>query len=290
MQSRQVMDNIAISGTEYPFRPIKEVYAIANYLGVSNLELWIPHNFEYDDVGKIKTDLDKHKLHTACISTWTQLNLPGNVGQKQALIIRSIKAAKELGANIVNTYFGANPDRTPQQAFQLYKENIALCLEYAEKENITIVLENEFDITGVDPTRKAEYVLELVETINSPNFRLNFDACNFYFAGEEPYPYAYNLLKKYIAYVHIKDGMKYNDSLYKHPGEGFLWRDKSADYLCCELGRGAIPYSSLFENLIKDGYNGYFTMEPHVHPDRLKEIFKKNVRNTIQALKQGEDK
>jgi sugar phosphate isomerase/epimerase len=281
-------DKIAISGTEFPFRPIDELFDIAEYLNVKNLELWIPHNFKFEDIEKVKEDLEKYKLRTVCLSTWTQLNLPGDVGEKQALIILSIKAAKEFGANIVNTYFGAHPDRTPQQAIKLYKENIALCVEHAEKENITIVLENEFDITGVDPTRKAEYVLELVETVDSPYFRINFDACNFYFAGEEPYPYAYNLLKNYIGYVHIKDGMKYHEHLYDHPGDGFLWQDKSANYICCELGKGAIPYSSLIRALRRDGYNGYFTMEPHVHPNHLKEIFKKNVRNTIQTLKQGE--
>jgi sugar phosphate isomerase/epimerase len=284
------MNQIAISGTEYPYRPIEEIYDIAKYVGVSNLELWIPHNFEYNQVGIIKDDLEKQKLQAICISTWTQLNLPGNVGQRQAEIIRSIKAAKELGAPIVNTYFGAHPDRTPQKAIQLYKENIAICLEFAEKENITIVLENEFDVTGVDPTRKAENVLELVEIVNSPHFRLTFDACNFYFAGEEPYPYAYNLLKKYIGYVHIKDGMKYHKSLYDYPGDGFLWQDMSANYLCCEVGKGVIPYSLLIEHLIKDGYNGYYTMEPHVHPNYLKKIFMENVHNTIQILKQGECK
>lgn len=285
MQSNQLIEKIAISGTEYPYKPINEVFNIAKYLNVSNLELWLPHNFEYDNIEQIREDLEKQKLHAICVSTWTQLNLSGNVGQRQALIIRSIKAAKKLGANIVNTYFGANPDRTPKQAIQSYKDNIAICLEYAEKEKITIVLENEFDITGVDITRKAEYVLELVETVDSIYFRLNFDPCNFYFAGEEPYPYAYNLLKKYIKYVHIKDGMKYHKHLYNYPGDGFLWRDKSADYLCCEVGNGAIPYSSLLKNMIKDGYDGYFTMEPHVHPDHLKDMFIKNIQNTILALK-----
>lgn len=288
MKFKQIQDKIAISGTEYPHRPIEEIYSIAQYLGVSNLELWIPHNFKFENIDKIKRELDERKLSAICISTWTQLNLPGNISERQNLIISSIKAAEILGSNIVNTYFGANPQRTPQQAIKCYKENIELCLEHAEREKITIVLENEFDITGVDVTRKAEYVLELIETINSPYFRLNFDPCNFYFAGEEPYPYAYNLLKKYISYVHIKDGMKYHEKLYDHPGDGFLWQDKSGDYLCCELGKGAIPYSSLFNNLVKDGYSGFFTMEPHVHPNFLKKMFKMNVNNTIQALKQGE--
>ncbi len=288
MQNKQIMDKIAISGTEFPFRPIEEVYAMAKYLGVPNLELWIPHNFEYADLAQVKSDLERLELSTICVSTWTQLNLPGNVSQRQALIIRSIKAAKELGASIVNTYFGADSMKTPEQALQAYKDNISPCLELAEKEDITIVLENEFDPSGVDPTRSADFVLELVQAINSTKFRLTFDGCNFYFAGEEPYPYAYNLLRDYIGYVHIKDGMKYHKDLYAEPGEGFLWQDKSGDYICCEMGTGAIPYSSLIERLLTDGYDGYLTMEPHIHPNQLKEIFQKNVSNMIQVLKQGE--
>ncbi len=282
----QIIDKIAVSGTEYSFKPIEEIYSVAEYLGISNLELWIPHNFDFGSIEKVRRDLEKHGLSVICVSTWTQLNLPGSVSERQSLIKSSITAAKELGADIVNTYFGANPARKPQQAINLYKENISPCLEFAEKENITIVIENEFDVTGVDPTRKAEHVLELIETVNSKHFRVNFDPCNFYFAGEEPYPYAYRLLKDHIGYVHIKDGMKYDKRLYKDPGEGFLWQDESADYICCEVGRGSIPYISLFDDLIKDKYNGYYTMEPHVHPDSLKEIFQKNITNTVNLLNQ----
>jgi len=288
MKTNDIMTKIAISGTEYPFRPIQEVYAIAESLGVSNLELWIPHNFEYKRIEKIKRELEIHGLNTICISTWTQLNLPADIKKRKNLIIKSINAAKILGSSIVNTYFGADPAKTPQQAIQIYSENIASCVEFAEKENVTIVLENEFDITGFDPTRKAEHVLQLMEKVNSKRFRVNFDACNFYFAGEEPYPYAYRLLKDYIAYIHIKDGMKYHETLYDHPGKGFLWQDKSANYICCEIGKGAIKYDHFINNLIKDGYDGYYTMEPHVHPDLLETIFRKNIRNTIKILNQGE--
>jgi len=284
MEKSQALERIAISGTEYPHRPIEEVYQMAEHLGVKNLELWIPHNFKYEELDKIKNDLEQRDLKAICISTWTQLNLPGDVHERQNLILQSIEAAKVLDSPMVNTYFGANPDRTPEQAVDAYKENIKPCLEAAEKENIIIVLENEFDPTGVDITRNAECVLELVKAVNSRYFRLNFDPCNFYFAGEEPYPYAYNLLRDYIGYVHIKDGMKYHKDLYDEPGEGFLWQDKSGDYICCELGKGAIPYLPLFENLIKDGYNGYLTMEPHVHPTKLKEIFKANIQNTINYI------
>jgi len=261
---------------------------MAGYLGVSNLELWIPHNLEFGDLDKVRNDLEKRNLKVICISTWTQLNLPGDVGKRQNLILQSIKAAKVLDSPIVNTYFGANPDRTPEQAIAAYKENIKPCLELAEKENIVIVLENEFDPTGIDITRKAELVLALVKAVNSRYFRLNFDPCNFYFAGEEPYPFAYNLLKEYVAYIHIKDGMKYHQDLYDDPGDGFLWRDKSGDYICTALGKGSLPYQAFFRQLKEENYTGYYTMEPHVHPSKLKDIFQKNVDNMIQALKQGE--
>ena len=284
MEKSQTLERIAISGTEYPFRPIEEVYQIAEYLGVKNLELWIPHNFKYEELDKIRNDLEQRDLKAICISTWTQLNLPGDVHERQNLILESIKAAKVLDSPMVNTYFGANPDRTPEQAIMAYRKNIEPCLEVAEERNITIILENEFDPTGVDITRKAEWTLELVKAINSRYFRLNFDPCNFYFAGEEPYPFAYNLLKEYIAYIHIKDGMKYHKDLYNDPGDGFLWRDKSGDYICTDLGRGGIAYQAFFCQLKEDNYTGYFTMEPHVHPKRLKETFEKNVKETINLL------
>lgn len=272
-----MINKIAISGTEFPFRPIEELYNMAHYLGVMNLELWMPHNFQYEELDKVKKELQTRKLKAICISTWTQLNLKGDVKDRQKLIIQSIKAAKFLGASIVNTYFGANSNRTPEQAIKAYKNNIKPCLELAEKENITIVLENEFDITGNDLTRRAELILELLEKIDSQYFKLNFDPCNFYFAGEEPYPFVYKLLRKYISYVHIKDGTKYHSDMYTYPGDEFFWRDQSGDYICTDLGEGAIPYHGIFKHLKEEKYTGYITMEPHVPVAQLRGTFKRSL-------------
>ncbi|MDZ7260528.1 MAG: sugar phosphate isomerase/epimerase [candidate division KSB1 bacterium] len=279
-----MIDQIAISGTEYPFHPIEELYQMAEHLGVKNLELWLPHNFQYEELPKIKDELHSRALRAICISTWTQLNLPGDVTERQILINQSLQAARFLGAPVVNTYFGAHPDRTPEQAIKAYKENIQPCLEAAEKNGIVIVLENEFDRTGIDITRKAEWVLELVQTVNSPYFRLNYDPCNFYFAGEEPYPFAFNLLQQYIAYIHLKDGMKYHPELYDYPGDGFLWRDQSGTYICTDLGKGAIPYSTILARLNQENYTGFFTLEPHVPPAKLRETFERSFQYLKEQL------
>lgn len=44
----------------------------------------------------------------------------------------------------------------------------------------------------------------IVEHMNSEYFKTNFDATNYYQAGYEGFPYAYEVLKEYIVHVHIK--------------------------------------------------------------------------------------
>jgi sugar phosphate isomerase/epimerase len=272
-----MIKTLAISGTEYPYKPLDELFNIAVKLDIKNLELWIPHNFKYEDVGHVAETLENKGLNAVVISTWTQLNLPGEAGPRQSLINQSVLAAKALGARFVNTYFGGNSQRTVREALYHYRESILPCLDIATKEGIVITLENEFEISGTDCTRHAELVLELMEIINSPYFRTNYDPCNYYFAGEEPFPYAYEMLKEYISYVHLKDGMKYNPTIHPTPDENFLWKDHSGDYICCKMGEGAINYEGLFDAFSKDEYHGYFGLEPHVPPGQLSAIFSQSL-------------
>ncbi len=281
MSSKLWIDNIAISGTEYPYKNINEVLEMAKILNVKNLELWIPHNFKFEEIDRLTRILDQDNLKVICVSTWTQLNSPEDIEEKLALINLSIEAAKIFHSSIVNTYFGPNPNRNIKDSIDNYIKNIEKCLNKAINENITIVLENEFEKSGTDITRKADNVLEIINKINSPYFQLNFDPCNFYFAGEEPFPYAYNVLKDHIKYIHLKDGMKFSNKLYKNPGDGFLWQDASGDYICTTLGKGAIPWEAFLKQLKKDGYKGIFTLEPHVPLKFLEKTFKDSLNYLI---------
>ncbi len=283
MNNNIFIGKIGVSGTEYPYKNIKEILNIAKYLRVNNLELWIPQNFKYNELDELTKELDNTNLKVVCVSTWTQLNLEEDVSEKQKLIMKSIEAAKILNAGIVNTYFGPNPNSTTEESINRYLNNIERCLNKAINENIVIVLENEFDKSGTDITRRAKNVLKIVEKIDSPNFGINFDPCNFYFAGEEPFPYAYTLLKDYIKYIHLKDGMKYSHDLYAHPGDDFLWQDESGDYICTTLGKGAIPWEPLLKQLKIDNYTGFITLEPHVPVDILKNTFEDSLQylNTL---------
>ncbi|MCC6398412.1 MAG: sugar phosphate isomerase/epimerase [Bacteroidetes bacterium] len=285
---RSLIERLAVSGTEYPYRPLQEVLDVAERLEIHNLELWIPHNFGFNELSGVENQLSKRGLKAAVISTWTQLNLPGDVQPRQELIRQSMEAATALGAQYVNTYFGANPARTPEQSVKAYREAILPLTDLAERKGIIITLENEFEPSGLDLTRRAEEMLRIIEAVQSPSFKVNFDPCNFYFAGEEPHPHAYELLKNHIGYIHLKDGRVYNPRLSPPPAEAFLWKDLSGEYVCCPVGKGAINYAALLREIAGSGFMGYLGLEPHVHPEQLLTTFRESLQFIRQSLQRIE--
>ena len=100
-----------------------------------------------------------------------------------------------------------------------------------------------------DITQSPEGMKTIVEHMNSEYFKTNFDATNYYQAGYEGFPYAYEVLKEYIVHVHIKNGCFY------HPEFG---HEKQ-----CRGGR-----------LEKDGYTGFCTMEPHTTPEKCLDFYR----------------
>ena len=115
------------------------------------------------------------------------------------------------------------------------------------------------------------YTLKMVE--NVPGLKLVYDTGNPIFtpdyAAGEPYPRQcawefYENVKDHIAYVHIKDGF-WNDGIVKYgfPGEG----------------DGHV--ARIVKDLLDSGYNGGFSMEPHmkvVHHETATDEDKSQVR------------
>jgi len=270
---------IAFSSTEIPDKPVEEVIEWAQKYEINYLELWLNFNFLKEETKKVVKLLSQKKTKLACLSTWTPLNESiekEELENRKKIISESIEVAYDLGAKYVNTYFGAHPQRTTDHAIKFYRENILPCVELAEKKGVTILLENEFHPDGNEPTRKANNVLKIIEAVNSSYFRVNFDPCNFYIAGEEPYPYAYEVLKKYIEYIHLKDAVKYDKNLHREYPEKKIWRDKEGGiFVCVPLGEGEIKYQDFLSQLQKDGYSGFLTLEPHLPVQMLNEGYKK---------------
>lgn len=91
-------------------------------------------------------------------------------------------------------------------------EQLEQMLTLAESKGIQLCHENEANIYGESP----ESCLEILQHFGG-RMKAVFDAGNFVLGGYEPYPHAYEMLKPYIAYFHIKDAI---DGCVVPAGEG----------------------------------------------------------------------
>ena len=125
-------------------------------------------------------------------------------------------------------------------------------VEIAADGGITCVLEN---CSGW-AAGSYEHTLRTLEAVNSPALKLVFDTGNPVFhddiRGVPPYKKQnswefYNAVKEHIVYVHIKDGYMDGDKeVFTFPGEG----------------KGYVK--EIIADLLKNGYDGGFSIEPHM--------------------------
>jgi sugar phosphate isomerase/epimerase len=113
--------------------------------------------------------------------------------------------------------------------------------ELAKGSGITLLHENEKGIYGED----AEHCLDLMKTLNCDYVKAIFDPANFVQSNVETFPHAYELLKDYIVYMHIKDAV-YSDHHVEPAGYGD--------------GRLKDILSALYDR----GFDGYLSLEPHL--------------------------
>jgi sugar phosphate isomerase/epimerase len=254
--------------------PLQKALEITASFNIRNFELWA-QNCEPLSSGchdRLYRDRDLHKagqqfkemgIHVACVAFGGAFHreIASDVGVYTGELVRAIRIAADLGAELVNHYCNlvAPQFDLDLDALDRYYSGP---LKVAEELGITLVLENE----AHDMTHTPENVLAIIEHFNSANFRSNLDATNFYQAGNEAFPYCYELLKDVIAYVHIKNGCIYT------PGRGlderWLGGDMSGRLAGHKIyytlpSQGAVNIIGLLERLQADGYAGYFTLEPH---------------------------
>jgi sugar phosphate isomerase/epimerase len=260
----------ALSGVEKKYRDasIRVLLDDAQRFGAQGIELWHPGNTAVEGLDQSLKLIEQSGLEVAAVGNMIQLAAPGYDDSRQAALTELVDIAERLEAPFVNTYFGFAETKDDQKIIELYAERLSPCLERAAQAGVIIVIENECDIADEDPaesdvTRTPEGVRALVQHVNSPNFRVTFDAVNFYLAEVEPFPYAYNILADIIAYVHMKDGARYRAEDYADDAR--LWHEHDDRwYVALPLGEGAVNQEGLLRRLRQDGYEGFLTLEPHV--------------------------
>ena len=112
-------------------------------------------------------------------------------------------------------------------------------LERVKGKDVVLLHENEKRIYGDTPER----CLQLYTEINDPQFKLAYDASNFIQCGVNA-PKAYEMLKDYVVYYHIKDC--------------------SPEKVEVPIGLGLGGYEEMIRDLVVNRhYDGFMTLEPH---------------------------
>lgn len=157
------------------------------------------------------------------------------------LFKRVVRTAKMLGTRNIRIFSFHNKGREwDKESRALVLERLSRMIKYAKSEDVVLLHENEKKIYG----DTADRCLDLMRELSCDHFKQVFDPANFVQCGEDTKE-AYEKLKDYIAYVHMKDARKNKGGIVP------------AGY-----GDGNVAY--VLHKLFETGYDGFISLEPHL--------------------------
>ncbi|MEQ9374071.1 MAG: sugar phosphate isomerase/epimerase family protein [Imperialibacter sp.] len=158
------------------------------------------------------------------------------------------------------------PELTINEGVKLAVDCIEVCLPYAEERSITLIIENHYkDDFWEYPefAQKADVFCQLVESIDHPNFGVNYDPSNTYLAGEDPI----ELLKRVshrVVTMHASDRyLKYGsiEDLRNEEGGAVGYAKRLSHG---EIGKGLNDYDAIFSELKRVSFDGWISIEDGV--------------------------
>lgn len=185
------------------------------------------------------------------------------------LLPASLDFANELGAKLVIIFSfdraGSPPGPPPDEVLNYLRR----ATERANAAGLELTLENEAGFWADSGKRTAE----LVNSVNHPSLRINWDPGNAFFAGDRPFPEGYQFVRGLIKHVHFKDAAVGENGQFTYTASG------------------EVDWKGQVFALEADGYDGYISVETHNHPkvasacaavERLKSLIAMT-RNPLQV-------
>lgn len=187
----------------------EEQLSILNRLGIEHIELRILGGrnisvLEKEEIRVAKQMLDAAGIQPSAIgSPLGKIRLDGDIKAHLETARRVFASANELGTNLVRVFSfyapeGSDITQMKSQVLDRLGKLVVLAREYG----VTLCHENEAKIYGDIPGRCRE----ILDNFGG-ELKCVFDMGNFVLEDVDPYPDAYELLKKDIAYFHIKDAL-----------------------------------------------------------------------------------
>ena len=199
--------------------------------------------YTLDEVKIIKKKLDERNFKLSSIgSPIGKINITDVFESHLKLFKHTLEIAKIMETKYIRVFSFFIPEGEDAIQYRnMVMDRWIQFVRLAEESGIILLHENEKGIYGDNPGR----CLDLIETANSPCVKAVFDPANFVQCGVDAYPNAFELLKKYVEYVHIKDAL-------------------SSDHRVVPAGFGDGKVKEVLRALYNSGYEGFLSLEPHL--------------------------
>jgi sugar phosphate isomerase/epimerase len=156
---------------------------------------------------------------------------------------RAAEAAHALGTQRIRIFTFRRVAR-PSMVFDRIIEELQKAIAVAKQLDVTLLVENEYDCN----TGTGEEIASLFKAIRDRRLMHNWDPCNCYEMGEQPFPKVWNQLDhSRISHIHLKDA------------RGKEWKP---------IGAGDINFSGQFQALKRMAYSGTLSLETRYRNSR----------------------
>jgi sugar phosphate isomerase/epimerase len=227
---------------------LAEQASLLGELGLSYLEFrsaWGTNVLDLDDeqLTRAKDLLDAHGLRVSSIgSPIGKIFLDEDFEAHLDRARHAVDVAHRFDAPYIRVFsFFMRPGTDPDHARDEVLRRMRALADVAERGGVVLLHENEKEIYGDIPRR----CVDLLESVGSPNLRAAWDAANFVQVGVRPFTEGYAALRPHLEYVQIKDA---------HLADGEV---RAA-------GRGDGEVAETIRALREDGFDGFFSLEPHL--------------------------
>jgi sugar phosphate isomerase/epimerase len=226
----------------------KTQFVTLNDLGITHVEFrsaWDTNVLDLTDeqIDEVAALLAAHGLSVSSIgSPLGKINIEDDFDAHLVRADRALAVAARLGAPFIRIFsFFLRPDQAPEDHRDEVLRRMTALTERAAPTGVVLLHENEKDIYGDVPDR----VLDIVESVGSPALRLAWDPANYVQVGVTPFTDGYAKLRPYTDYVQIKDALL-----------------ATGDVVPAGEGDGQVRET--VRALAADGFDGFFSMEPHL--------------------------
>lgn len=199
-------------------------------------------DYSINEAREIKKQLDESGIQLSSVgSPIGKIKITDDFAPHMELYKHTVEIAHEMKTPYIRMFSFFMPEHESYEPYRgKVMDQLGQFVDYAKASNIILLHENEKDIYG----DVADRCLELMKEFYGEHFKAVFDFANFVQCKQDTLS-AYEMLKPYIAYIHIKDA---------------LWSDGSV----VPAGHGDGNVEKILKLLKDSGYQGFLSLEPHL--------------------------